>query len=154
MHGIVAGVGASRHNGVMYTADGHTTNYADTLITVSPDTKATAAAAPPAGKGSIAERQYAMMYGHDYEWTSDDVIFAVHADRKGIAADEREAARAEFFSKGQPCLRTSPLAKGYGWGIHADADGRVALVAMESRRYATLIDDEATAKRPAMRNSR
>lgn len=94
---------------------GHTTNYADTLITVAPDTRAVAGSPPPTGKGSVAERQFALLHGHDYELTSDDVLFTVSADRSGVPDDERHAAREAFFSTGQPCLRTSPLAKTYGW---------------------------------------
>lgn len=132
----------------------HTTNYVNTLITVSPDTKAVAATAPPTGKASVAELQYAMMHGHDYELTSDDVVFGVFADRKGIAPEDRRAARDEFFSTGRPCLRTSPLAKSYGWGIHADAEGRVALVPMGSRRYDALMENETTVKQAALKTSR
>lgn len=132
----------------------HTTNYVDTLITVSPDTKAAAATLPPTGKASVAELQFAMMHGHDYELTSDDVIFGVYADRKGIPVDAREASRNQFFSKGQPCMRTSTLAKSYGWGIHSDAEGRVALVPMGSSRYEALMNDDATIKRAAMKTSR
>ena len=132
----------------------HTTNYVNTLITVSPDTKAVAATAPPTGNASVAELQFVMMLGHDYELTSDDVIFEVFAERKGIAGEDRKAARDQFFSNGQSCLRTSPLAKSYGWGIHADAEGRVALVPMGSSRYDALINDDVTVKRAAMKTSR
>lgn len=132
----------------------HTTNYVNTLITVSPDTRAVAATAPPVGKRSIAELQFAMLHGHNYELTSDDVTFAVFADRASIAFEQRSAARDQFFSKGQPCLRTSPLAKNYGWGIHADAERRVALVPMASSKYVALLSDEATIKRHAMKSSR
>lgn len=132
----------------------HTTNYVDTLITVSPDTKAVAATPPPTGKGSVAELQFAMMHDHDYELTSDDVVFGVFAERKGITAKDRRSARDQFFAKGQPCLRTSPLAKSYGWGIHSDAEGRVALVPLGSSRYDALVNDDATAKRAAMKTSR
>ncbi|QQS00775.1 MAG: hypothetical protein IPK37_18665 [Austwickia sp.] len=139
----------------MRTPEGHhTTNYADTLITLAADTKATSAVPPPAGKGTVAERQFAMLAGHDYEFTSDDVIFTVHADRAAIPPGERAAARAVFFAKGQPCLRTSPLPKTYGWGIHADAAGRVALVPVGSARYDELLADESTTKTQAMRSSR
>ena len=132
----------------------HTTNYVDTLITVSPDTKAVAATPPPTGKGSVAELQFAMLHDHDYELTSDDVVFGVFADRKGITAADRRSARDQFFAKGQPCLRTSPLAKSYGWGIHSDAEGRVALVPLGSSRYDALVNDDVTAKRAAMKTSR
>lgn len=139
----------------MRTPDGaHTTNYADTLITVAPDTRATASMPPPVGKGTVAERQFALLDGHDYEHTSDDVVFTVHADRAGIPEPDRAAAREDFFGRGQPCLRTSPLAKSYGWGIHADATGRVALVPLGSPRYAALLADESVTKTPAMRSAR
>lgn len=121
---------------------------------MAPDTRATAATPPPAGKGTVAERQFALLADHDYEHTSDDVIFSVHADRAGIPAPERPAAREAFFSKGQPCLRTSPLPKTYGWGLHADADGRVAVVPMGSPRYHELLADAGTAKIAAMKSSR
>ncbi len=132
----------------------HTTNYTNTLITVSPDTKCVAAVPPPVGRSSIAEMQFAMLHGHDYELTSDDVIFAVFADRKGVATDERAAARDRFFSRGQPCMRTSPLAKNYGWGVHADETGRIALVAMGTSAYHAMVNDDAIIKRPAMKTSR
>lgn len=132
----------------------HTTNYRDTLITVAPDTKAAAAVVPPVGKGSVAERQFELLSGHDYELTSDDVIFTVFCERNQIAPPDRDAARMEFFAKGQPCLRTSPLAKTYGWGVHSDAQGRVALVGVESDHYQTLLADDTITKKPAMKSSR
>src|SRR5699024_9044281 len=48
--------------------------------------------------------------GHDYELTSNDVVFGVFVGREGVADQDRDAARREFFSRGRPCLRTSPLA--------------------------------------------
>ena len=70
----------------------HTTNYADTLILPAPDTKAESAVAPPAGKRTVAELQYERLSAGDYAWTSDDLLFDVHCERKGIA----EADRAEI----------------------------------------------------------
>ena len=126
---LITGIAFHCHDAVV-----HTTNYVNTLITVSPDTKAVSAAVPPTGTASVAELQFAMLHDRDYELTSDDVVFGVFAARRGIAVEDRKAARDRFFSTGQPCLRTSPLAKSYGWGIHADDDSRVALVAMGSPR--------------------
>lgn len=134
----------------------HSTNTADTLITVAPDSRATQSRVPDvdAAKPSVAAGQFALIDADPYTHTADDVIFTVWADRRGIAEEDREAARAEYFSKGQACLRTSPLAKTHGFGIHSDAGGRVALVPMESARYAELLADDAVTKRPAMRASR
>lgn len=132
----------------------HTTHYADTLILPAPDTKAETALAPPTGKGTVAELQYARLAGNDYEWTSDDLIFDVHCQRKGIAEADRGAERERFFSKGQPCMRTSPLAKTYGWALHFDSAGRIALLPLGSDRVAELERDPAVTVRPAMKSSR
>jgi Family of unknown function (DUF6157) len=62
--------------------------------------------------------------------------------------------RAVFFSKGQACLRASPLVKQYGWGVHHDAKGRVALIAAESPEYAALSASHRLTRVPGMRSSR
>lgn len=132
----------------------HSTNYTDTLILPAPDTTARAAAAPPTGKGSIAELQYERLSDEEYTWTSDDLLFDVHCQRKGISVAGRAAERERFFSKGQPCLRTSPLAKTYGWALHFDSNGRIALLPMDSDRVSELQADPAVIVRPAMKSSR
>lgn len=133
-----------------------TTNYPSTLIQVADDCPVATATIPPirAGKKTIANWQYEIINDEPYEHTSDDVLFEVYAQR-GIVGDERRAqARDEFFSKDQPCLRASPLTKRYGWGIHSDADGRVALVAVESDEYRALKSDRNVAGLKAMRSRR
>ena len=132
----------------------HTTNYTDTLILPAPDTRAESATAPPSGKGTVAELQYERLADTDYTWTSDDLLFDVHCARKGIPESDRAAERERFFGKGQPCLRTSPLAKTYGWALHFDADGRIALLPMDSPRVAELEADLAVTVRRAMKSSR
>ncbi len=139
----------------------HTTNYRDTFLTVAPDTRAVAGVEPPlSGTGpSVARLTFEMIAEHPYVHTSDEVIFTVYAERAGIPELERPAARAEYFSKGRPCLRSSALGKTYGWGVHSDADCRVALYALgtpEYERLASGIAPEGTevAVKPAMRSSR
>ena len=95
-----------------------------------------------------------MIANAPYVYTSDDVIFGVWADRKGIPEADRDAARAEFFSKGQACLRASDLGKKYGWGVHHDAEGRIALYGVESESYRRLLDDPDVQVTRAMRSSR
>lgn len=131
----------------------HTTNYHETFITVSPDTTAEAGTVP-VKEGSIAQLQYALVSARPYAMTSDDLLFAVHALRNGIAEADRAEARAAFFSKGQACLRASPLVKQFGWGVHHDAEGRIALVGVESEDYRAL-DERADVKSiPGMRSKR
>lgn len=132
----------------------HTTNYVDTFIEVAEDCPADHATEPPvAEKPSIAATHYRLIAEQPYARTSDDVIFETYALRNGIGVDDT-AARASFFSKGQPCLRSSPLGKRYGWGVHHDAEGRVALVPRDSAEYTALAADPALAHTRAMRSRR
>ncbi|KKX98183.1 DUF6157 family protein [Microbacterium sp. Ag1] len=132
----------------------HTTNYVDTFIEVADDCPIAHATEPPvAEKPSIAAMHYRLIAEQPYARTSDDVIFETYALRNGIAVDDT-AARASFFAKGQPCLRSSPLGKRYGWGVHHDAEGRVALVPRDSAEYTALAADPALAHTRAMRSRR
>lgn len=92
-------------------------NYLNTFIAVAPDTSAKAGTVPPeqGGKKSIA----------------------LHVRRRGISATDIKANRSQlwqdFFSKPMACMRASPLPKPFGWGLHFDAAGKVALIAAENR---------------------
>lgn len=133
----------------------HTTNYLSTFIEVAEDCPVDHAQEPPAGeRPTVAALHYRLIAEEPFSRTSDDVIFATHAIRQGIDDADRDAAREAFFSKGQPCLRSSPLGKRYGWGILHDAQGRVALVPRESEEYARLAADPTLAHTRAMRSKR
>src|SRR5690606_24969182 len=133
----------------------HTTNYVDTFIEVAEDTKAIAGTKPPGkAKPTIAEMQYDLIANHPYEYSSDDVLFRVYAERNDVMETEYEQARAQFFSKGQACLRASPLTKTYGFGIHSNGEGKVALYGMETAAYEKLSADPNVKKVKAMRSSR
>ena len=71
-----------------------------------------------------------------------------------LAPDEIAQLRSDFFAKGQPCLRASPLTKSHGWGVHFDAEGRAALVAMESDEYRRCQQDGDLTQLKAMRTKR
>jgi len=58
------------------------------------------------------------------------------------------------LSKGHPHLRVSALAKQHGWGIHNNAEGKIALVAVESPLYKQLLNDPRTTKIKAFRSRR
>ena len=132
------------------------TNYTSTFIHVSDDCPADAAEQPPVGgkAPTVAALQYALIAAHPYAFTSDDVVFEVYATRQGISATGRVEARRAFFAKHQPCLRASPLGKRYGWGVHHDADSRVALVPLGSDEYQRLADDLRVKQLRAMRSKR
>lgn len=132
------------------------TNYTGTHIQVAEDCPVKAAEQPPLNDKAptVAALQYALISERPYELTSDDVLFEVYATRQAIPPEKRSAAREAFFAKDQACLRSSPLGKRYGWGIHHDADSRVALVPFGSDDYQALAADPAVKQLKAMRSKR
>ena len=134
----------------------NSTNYFNTLIEIAEDCPATVGVIPPVkgNKKSVASLQFEMLHGRPYKYTSDDVLFAVFAERKGIPEEDLAEQRAIFFSKGQPCFRASPLTKRYGWGVHSNAEGKIALFGVESEAYQNLVTDDAIEKKKAMRSKR
>ncbi len=98
-------------------------NYYGTFIEVSEDCPVAEAEIPKArgDAKTVPVLQYEMIANHPYRYTQEDVLFEVYAIRSGIAEEQKPASRAAFFSKGQPCLRTSSLGKRYGWGLHHNA---------------------------------
>ena len=134
----------------------HTTNYFDAFIEVAEDCPVTKGEIPPITNTtkSIARLQYEMLSKNPYAFTSDDILFRVFADRNDLTERELPAAREQFFSKGQPCLRASPLTKRYGWGIHSDNNGKVAMFGVETKEYEVFIKNAALKKVKAMRSKR
>lgn len=132
------------------------TNYINTFVQVADDCPVQLGEQPPEGGKSptVAALQYALIVNRPYELTSDDLLFEVFAARKAIPDEERSAARAEFFSKSQACLRASPLTKRYGWGIHHDAESRIALVPLGSEEYLSFAADPDLKQLKAMRSKR
>lgn len=134
----------------------HTTNYINTFIEVADDSPALQGEIPPQkeDKRSIASLQFDLIRKNPYMYTSDDVLFDIYAEKNELIDSEREEARQTFFSKGQPCLRSSPLAKRYGWGIHYDAEGKMAIYAIESKEYKALATDNSLHHLKAVRSKR
>ena len=124
----------------------HSTNARDTLITPSADCPV-AKGTIPEKPGTVATVQYALL-ARAYAMTSDDLLHAAHCARGG------EKSRDEFFAKPQACLRASPLVKQFGWGVHHNPEGRIALLDPESEVYAGLLADPTVKKTPGMRSKR
>lgn len=115
----------------------HTTNYENAFIVVAEDCKAQEGVVPPlrGDKKTVASLEYGLVFENPYKYTSDEVKFEVYCQRNGISKSARTAAYQDFFSKGQPCFRASPLTKTYGWGVHFNPAGKMALVGAESDQY-------------------
>ncbi len=134
----------------------HTTNYFDTFIEVAEDTKVSCGTKPASKtvRKTIAEMQYEMVVNNPYKFTSDEVFFQVYADRNDLTKEEYEQARQQFFSKGQPCFRSSPLTKTFGFGVHSDSNGKVAIFGMETEDYEKFLNDPRIKKVKAMRTKK
>ena len=133
----------------------HTTNYKNSFIAVSEDISIENSEIPPVKRNkTLANIQYEMITKKPYEYTSDDVLFECFAKKNDITESDRKTERVAFFSKGQPCLRSSALGKRYGFGFHFDENSKVALVPMESKEYQGFLDNEEVDQIKAMRNKR
>jgi len=133
----------------------HSTNYYNTFIRIAEDCKNLKAAIPPrSDKPTIAQLQFDILIKNPYKFTSDEVLFQVFAIRNDLMESELGQAKSDFFSKGQPCLRASPLTKTYGWGVHFDADGKIALCPVESAEYEAFVTNNDLEHVKAMRSKK
>lgn len=134
----------------------YTTNYENTFIEAAEDSPAIVGEIPKV-KGdtkTVAASQFEIISKNPYKFTSDDVLFQVFADKNALTKSEYAAAIEQFFSKGQACLRASPLTKRYGWGVHNDKDGKIALYGIETPEYQKFLKDKNLKVVKAMRTSR
>lgn len=134
----------------------HTTNYINTFIEIADDSPTTTAEIPPL-KGenkTAANIQFEMIIDHPYKYTSDDVLFNVYAVKNNIHKSDLKEEREKFFSKGQACMRASALTKRYGWGVHANEEGKVALYGADSDEYKKLVKDKKLQHVKAMRSKK
>jgi hypothetical protein len=86
----------------------------------------------PSDEGAI---EYELIAGEPYALTEEDVAFRTRVLMRDIPEADWPAERERFLSQEKPRLRVSALAKRYGWCIHLDSHGRVALVPVESTEY-------------------
>lgn len=135
--------------------------YRNTFIAVADDCPRERSEAPPArgDRPTIARCEYEMLADAQYEHTQQDVLFGTWLRRQGLdgePADEIRRLREKFFSKSRACLRSSPLAKRYGWGFRFDHEGRVALVPVDSGEYRRIVEgaEPSVEVLKAMRSSR
>lgn len=134
----------------------HTTNYKNTLVAIADDCPVTSGEIPPVklNATTIANIQFDILNEHPYKYTSDDVLFQVYAIKNNIPKSSLKAEREAFFSKGQPCFRTSPLTKRYGWGIHNNAEEKIALIGCETEAYKKLLQNKSIKVVKAMKSSK
>ncbi len=134
----------------------HSTNYYNTFIAVADDCPASTGEIPmeKGGQKTIAGQQLEMIGKNPYQYTSDEVLFTLFAKRNDLIGDELEEARKKFFSKGQACLRASALGKRYGWGIHHNAEGKIALYGCNTPEYRDYLNQQGMKVVKAMRTKK
>lgn len=123
----------------------------NTFILVAEDCPA-AGSIPPfkAGKPTTARLQYELLTQHPYEYDLNELNFAVHCLMN--ECEPTQAYKDEFMSRSHPCLRTSPLTRVYGWGVHYDWAGRIAIYPANAMAYQKLIRDPSLTVQRALRN--
>lgn len=137
-------------------------NYYNTFITVSSDCPAERGLVPPDKKSGRTKPsiEYELVAAQPYGFTQEELLFEVFIRHKEITPELRSLREAElreeFFGKPKACMRASMLPKKYGWGIHFNAAGKMALVPLESEEYLRFTESEEEELKivPAMRSKR
>lgn len=133
-------------------------NYYDTFIQVAPDCPVKQAVVP-VSKGenkTVAVHEYECLSAKPYFYTQEELFFTVHVRRLGISAKQLKSQRdklwAEFFATPHACMRASALTKKYGWGVHYDHAGKMALIAMQDKKYQQFARDRKLKQLLAMKS--
>lgn len=123
-------------------------NYYNTFIEVASDCPADYGMVPPdkaAGKTKPGI-EYEIAANSPYAYTQEEILYETFVRHKQIPPDERRLREAElraaFFGKPKACMRASMLPKKYGWGLHFNAEGKLALVPRESPEYSRFAEGE------------
>lgn len=104
--------------------------------------------------------EFELVSNAPYVYTQEELLYQVHVRHKEIPEEELMArgpeVRETFFSKPMACMRASMLPKKYGWGLHFNTQGKLALVPMESAEYMRFVEGEHGDVKllAAMRNSK
>ena len=133
-----------------------TTNYQNSFIEVAEDCPVNRGEIPPAKKtgNTIANIQYDILSNNPYQFTSDEILFQCYITKNDLQGKNLAQQKEQFFSKGQPCFRASPLTKRYGWGIHYNNEGKMAIYGCETKEYKAFSKDKTLKILKAMRSSR
>lgn len=131
-------------------------SYKNTLITISEDSKVSSAKVPVIknGKLTIAYIEHDLINNNPYKFTQEDVQFKTYLIKNQLEAENAAQLREQFFSKSKACFRASPLVKNYGWGIHYNNQGKIAIYDVNSEMYNQLLKQDDITKLKGMRSKR
>ncbi|MFS0605281.1 DUF6157 family protein [Peribacillus frigoritolerans] len=131
-------------------------SYKNTLITISEDSKVSSAKVPVIRneKRTIAYIEHDLINNNPYKFTQEDVQFKTYLIKNQMEAENAAELREQFFSKSKACFRASPLVKNYGWGIHYNNQGKIAIYDVNSEMYNQLLKQDDITKLKGMRSKR
>ncbi|MEI2469301.1 DUF6157 family protein [Peribacillus frigoritolerans] len=131
-------------------------SYKNTLITISEDSKVSSAKVPVIRneKPTIAYIEHDLINNNPYKFTQEDVQFKTYLIKNQMEAENAAELREQFFSKSKACFRASPLVKNYGWGIHNNNQGKIAIYDVNSEMYNQLLKQDDITKLKGMRSKR
>jgi hypothetical protein len=131
-------------------------SYKNTLITISEDSKVSSAKVPVIKneKPTIAYIEHDLINNNPYKFTQEDVQFKTYLIKNQMEAENSAELREQFFSKSKACFRASPLVKNYGWGIHYNNQGKIAIYDVNSEMYNQLLKQDDITKLKGMRSKR
>ncbi|MEF2967581.1 DUF6157 family protein [Paenibacillus sp. M1] len=116
-------------------------SYKNTFILISPDCPVNEGVIPVTAKDSkpVHVIQYELLAEHPYQYDYPELLFETHIRHKRIPEQEVQERRQEIweelFAKKHACLRASALPKRYGWGVHYDEEGKIAIYGADSAEY-------------------
>ncbi|HAM82262.1 DUF6157 family protein [Ornithinibacillus bavariensis] len=131
-------------------------SYKNTFITISEDSTVDSGIVPQPrnNKPTIASIEYDLIHNNPYEFSQEDVQFQTYLRKNQIESDQLDELRKQFFEKPKACFRASPLVKKYGWGIHYDNEGKLAIYAVNSEAYEQFLHADQITLLKGMRTKR
>ncbi|MDF1995869.1 DUF6157 family protein [Peribacillus frigoritolerans] len=131
-------------------------SYKNTLITISEDSKVSSAKVPVIKneKPTIAYIEHDLINNNPYKFTQEHLQFKTYLIKNQMEAENAAELREQFFSKSKACFRASPLVKNYGWGIHYNNQGKIAIYDVNSEMYNQLLKQDDITKLKGMRSKR
>lgn len=118
-------------------------NYCNVLIQVAEDCPAQKGLTPDS-KNEIAYIGYDELSKNPYKYTELEFYRQVHH-----VCRSKPELKIETYD-----IRRSVLCKKYGWGIHIDESGRLALVGCETEKYKELLNNILVDKVNSFKKSR
>jgi len=92
-------------------------------------------------KITVTTTLFDVLINHPYQYKQSEVFYEVHITR---LKKDPNSLKMESYK-----LQRSELCSLWGWGIHGDSKGRLALIPVESKKYVELVTNGSVKKKNA-----